>query len=87
MAVIIARNRARRDGRAVTIWTYCNGTNYYCITIIIVISSPYDRRLHDTSMRRNPAPRLTQVCGWLCLLVAIGLPIGVVAFWLAANPV
>jgi Protein of unknown function (DUF2975) len=35
----------------------------------------------------KPSPRLTQACGWLCLLVAIGLPIGVVAFWLAANPI
>jgi hypothetical protein len=34
----------------------------------------------------RPSPRLTQVCGWLCLLVAIGLPIGVVGFWLAASP-
>jgi hypothetical protein len=34
----------------------------------------------------KPSPRLTQVCGWLCLLVAIGLPIGVIGFWLVANP-
>jgi hypothetical protein len=34
----------------------------------------------------KPSPRLTQVCGWLCLLVAIGLPIGVVGFWLASSP-
>jgi len=34
----------------------------------------------------KPSPRLTQVCGWLCLLVAIGLPVGVAGFWLAASP-
>jgi hypothetical protein len=33
----------------------------------------------------KPSPRLTQVCGWLCLLVAIGLPISVAGFWLASN--
>ena len=40
-----------------------------------------------TNPSPKPSPRLTQVCGWLCLLVAIGLPIGVVGFWLLANPV
>ena len=34
----------------------------------------------------NPSPRLTKLCEWLCLFVAIGLPIGVVAFWLVASP-
>jgi hypothetical protein len=34
----------------------------------------------------KPSPRLTKVWEWLCLIVAIGLPIGVVAFWLAAKP-
>jgi hypothetical protein len=34
----------------------------------------------------KPSPRLTKVCEWLCLFVAVGLPIGVVAFWLAAPP-
>ena len=34
----------------------------------------------------RPSPRLTQVCGWLCLLVAIGLPIGAAGFWLASSP-
>ena len=34
----------------------------------------------------KPSPRLTKACEWLCLLFAIGLPIGVVAFWLAGSP-
>lgn len=39
-----------------------------------------------THLTPQPSPRLTKVCEWLCLFVAIGLPIGVVAFWLAASP-
>ena len=34
----------------------------------------------------KPSPRLTKTCAWLCLLVAMGLPLGVAAFWLAASP-
>ena len=34
----------------------------------------------------QPSPWLTQACSWLCLLVAIGLPLGVVGLWLGSNP-